>query len=184
MERWANIEGWPGYQVSTEGRVMGLKGKCLKASPSNWGYPRVTLHIPGGSRWSVFVHRLVAMAFIPNPNSLPEVNHLDGDKLNPKLSNLEWVTHQGNMAHAWATGLSTRKRWGEAVNTAVLTEAQVIDLRTRPDTRAAIYDLLQLGFRRPAIGRALTGETWGYLDARYPPVKHRVYVTKNYRRND
>lgn len=57
------------------------------------------------------VHREVALAFIPNPYNLPEVNHIDGDKHNNHVSNLEWVTHQQNVQHSFDTGLKTPHRW-------------------------------------------------------------------------
>ena len=55
------------------------------------------------------VHRLIAIAFLPNPTNFPEINHIDGAPLNNKLDNLEWCTHQQNMQHAWDTGLHTNR---------------------------------------------------------------------------
>lgn len=57
-------------------------------------------------RVKVYVHRLVAEAFIPNPDNLPEVNHIDGNRSNNAVHNLEWVSHADNMRHAYATGLN------------------------------------------------------------------------------
>lgn len=56
------------------------------------------------------VHRLVAMAFIPNPNNLPQVNHKDGNKLNNCVDNLEWITNYDNMQHSIITGLRDTKK--------------------------------------------------------------------------
>jgi hypothetical protein len=60
--------------------------------------------------YSFLVHRLIAIAFIPNPDNLPEINHIDGDPLNNNISNLEWCTHQYNMQHAWNTDLHKNYR--------------------------------------------------------------------------
>ncbi|MDD0974850.1 NUMOD4 motif-containing HNH endonuclease [Pseudomonas fontis] len=68
-------------------------------------YPRIILKVNGKAK-AYLVHRLVAEMFLPNPDSLPCINHKDGDKSNPHPENLEWCTHQENMAHAAATGLS------------------------------------------------------------------------------
>ena len=74
--------------------------KELKSSPNKKGYPAIKLPI------GVFrIHRLVAEAFVPNPNNLPQVNHIDGDKLNNAPSNLEWVSNRDNMTHAMKNGL-------------------------------------------------------------------------------
>lgn len=77
------------------------------------GYPSVSL----GRRSTVFVHRIVAAAFIPNPLNLPHVNHLDGNKLNPAADNLEWTTHKENMRHASRLGLlATGARHGRTTH--------------------------------------------------------------------
>lgn len=92
MEHWNEIEGFPYYQVSNFGKVKSLKfGKerILKPSKMPNGYLHVCLFKDGKPNWRL-IHRLVAEAFIPNPNSLPCVNHKDENKKNNHVENLEW----------------------------------------------------------------------------------------------
>jgi hypothetical protein len=89
------------YRVFMDGRVYSVvKGKWLKPYTNTRGYLQVCLH---GRQ--LLVHRLVASAFLSNANGLPHVNHLDGDKRNNDVDNLEWCTPRANMLHAWRTGL-------------------------------------------------------------------------------
>lgn len=106
MEIWKYIPGTNNeYQVSSEGRVMTTKtGRMLKMIPDEFGYRRVCLFKYNRTR-HFKVHRLVAMAFIPNPNNLPFINHKDGNKSNNNVSNLEWCTPKQNSIHARRTGL-------------------------------------------------------------------------------
>lgn len=96
-EIWKDIEGYEGlYQVSNMGRVRSLrKNIILKKSITNRGYERVVLFI-GNKPKGFTVHRLVAMAFIPNPDNLPQVNHKDENKTNNCAGNLEWCTQEYN----------------------------------------------------------------------------------------
>jgi hypothetical protein len=93
------------YSVSSYGRIRNDKTDQLIAQrQTTRGYWMVTLY--NGSRsFNRRTHRLVAECFIPNPENKPEVNHMDGDTSNPRLSNLEWVTKAENMLHAVKTGL-------------------------------------------------------------------------------
>ena len=105
---WKTIEGTNGeYQVSDTGLVKTTKtGRILKPTVSSHGYERVCLFKMDRER-RYRVHRLVAMAFIPNPDNLPQVNHIDGNKRNNHVSNLEWVTNEQNSHHARDHGLRT-----------------------------------------------------------------------------
>lgn len=106
MEQWKVIDEYPKYSVSTFGRVKNnATGKILAQQISNWGYCRVSIYA-GDKKKYISVHRAVATAFIPNDN--PEriqVNHIDCDKHNNNVQNLEWVTPVENMAHAYKNNL-------------------------------------------------------------------------------
>lgn len=107
-EEWRKIDGTHGMiEVSTLGRVRSLLSPAktvLKLQTDKKGYQRVRVTICG-EKMGFKVHREVAKAFIPNPDNKPQVNHIDGNKANNTVDNLEWVTNQENARHAIATGL-------------------------------------------------------------------------------
>ena len=98
-EVWKDILGYEGhYQVSDKGRVKSLKQgkeKILKPERTHNGYLRVGL-LKNRNRKMFMVHRLVGQAFLPNPNSLPQINHKDEDKTNNRVENLEWCDQKYN----------------------------------------------------------------------------------------
>lgn len=116
QEIWKDIEGYTGlYQVSNYGNVKSLskfvfvsnpkftgyrhtKEKILKPGKNGLGYQLVVLR-KDNKNYQMYVHRLVAQAFIPNPDNLPEVNHKDENKCNNSVDNLEWCTHIYNSNH-------------------------------------------------------------------------------------
>lgn len=113
IESWKDIEGFKGrYSVSNLGRVRSnfrIKGPrntiktntiILKQGISNSGYSRVNLHSDGKQR-CYSVHRLVAKAFIPNPEAKPQTNHKNGIKTDNRLENLEWATRSENQRHRY-----------------------------------------------------------------------------------
>ena len=93
------------YFATEDGKIVNKQGMPVKPFISSRGYMRVKLHIGGGKYKNYSVHVLVAMAFIPNPDNLPQVNHKDGNKLNPAVYNLEWCNQSYNTKHAIRTGL-------------------------------------------------------------------------------
>lgn len=115
MEAWKDIEGFNGkYQVSNFGNVRSFSkwknGKLLKPGMTSTGYFYVNLVKDGrNSVTQKRVHRLVASAFIENARSFPEVNHKDGNKLNNNVDNLEWVSREENIRHAYKIGLISKR---------------------------------------------------------------------------
>ena len=107
-EIWKDIKGYEGlYQISNFGRVKSFvkkEPKILKCGLTGIGYYTVNL-CNAKNRSSKKIHRLVAEAFIPNPNNLPCINHKDGNKLNNYFGNLEWCTSSHNNKEAYRLGL-------------------------------------------------------------------------------
>lgn len=117
METWKDIKDYEGlYQVSDYGRVKSLprqgtqtkEERILKPEKTKKGYLQV--HLCKNGKVKVFrVNRLVAIAFVPNPENKPEVNHKDTNKENNHASNLEWNTRSENQLHAYKTGIQRPK---------------------------------------------------------------------------
>ena len=116
-EVWKSVKGYESlYEVSNMGRVRNAKGKILSPQKRQHGYLCVQLHGKGGhatrNMKTFSIHRLVAEAFIPNPNGLEEVNHLDEDKANNMVDNLEWINHADNTNY----GTCQRRRAQKLIN--------------------------------------------------------------------
>lgn len=102
---WKNIKNYERlYKISDNGHVVGLKRNKFLKNCVVWRYHRINLCKNG--KFKLFkIANLVAQHFIPNPNNYSIVNHIDGNKLNDNVDNLEWCTQSQNCVHAYKTGL-------------------------------------------------------------------------------
>lgn len=128
-EIWKKVDINPKYEISNYGRVKSLFyhgspiAKLIGSHENDKGY--ITVAIPGEGRSYQYVHRLVAKAFVPNPNNYNIVNHIDENKLNNQASNLEWRTHEENTAHSLAKPIiGTNIVTGEEIEYASMHEAE------------------------------------------------------------
>ena len=111
MEVWKIINHFPNYKISNYGRVYSIKRNIiLKPCHDSWGYLIVSLHNEH-EHYTTKISRLVAKAFISNSHNKPEVNHIDGNKENNHVDNLEWATRTENERHAFITGLNMRSSY-------------------------------------------------------------------------
>ncbi len=124
---WKSVDGFPGYFVSNHGEIIGKKGTLLKPSLSYRGYHRANIYNADGL-FQTLVHRVVAKAFIDNPENKKEVNHKDCNKLNNVASNLEWATSAENKKHAGENNRFNPRR-GSRCTTSILKENDVRSIR-------------------------------------------------------
>lgn len=106
-EIWKTLADYQDYQISNKGRIRSLiknKKRILKIQKDSDGYCVIIIKTKNSYK-NYIISRLVASYFIENPLNKKEVNHKNGNKLNNKVNNLEWVTHAENMKHARKTGL-------------------------------------------------------------------------------
>lgn len=156
-EVWRYVPGYEGlYMVSNKGRVKSLnyhrsgKERMLKGRKLPNGYLQVDLY-KGGKMTKYTVHRLVAMAFIPNPKNLPEINHKDEDKSNNCVENLEWCTHQYNLNYGTRISRTVEKT-GKPVIQRSLDGEFIREWKSMSE----IYR--QLGFKQGAISMCCSGK--------------------------
>lgn len=110
IEIWKDVKGFEGvYKISNFGNLKHYTKKLgwntLKQTNKNGWYFNVVLYNPDGKNKSIKIHRLVAEAFIPNPENKKSINHIDGNKQNNRVENLEWCTAKENFSHAKRMGL-------------------------------------------------------------------------------
>jgi len=170
-EKWRPVHGYEGwYEVSTLGRVRRVApgahtraGKVLKPCDKGSGYMRVTLHSgSGGATRTIAIARLVTDAFLGSRPANMEVNHIDGDKGNNAVLNLEYVTRGDNIRHAFRTGLQNNQ--GERHPQAKVTEAGVLAIRARTiagESRRVLAK--EYGVTPEAISRIHARQTWRHV---------------------
>lgn len=166
MEVWKDIPGYEGkYQVSTQGNIYSSRyNRYRKLRQDRHGYVFVALNKEGGQHFFL-VHRLVAGAFIPNPDGKTEVNHIDGDKKNNRIENLEWVTHDENVQHSFEIGLRNKKEIKEPKqSSSKLTKelAQQIRCEYKRNVRGRGYKALAKKYHvsTPSIKDVVHNITW------------------------
>lgn len=172
-ENWKPVKDYEGiYEVSDTGLVRSLdrvdslkrfKRGVLKSPYDNGrGYLCVNLKAKGKQAQKT-VHRLVAQAFIPNPDNLPEVNHIDGNKKNNHVSNLEWCTVSENKKHAFKKGLN-KQRKGLDNPQHTLSKEAVIFIRDNAKPYDKNYSYAELARKfnvsEPTIKRVAWGKSY------------------------
>lgn len=155
---WKQINDF--IAVSNHGDVKS-HGKLIQGEICKNGYRRIHVSHKGIDH-KFFVHRLVAEAFIPNPENKPCVNHKDGNKLNNVVENLEWCSYSENEKHAYKTGLKSAK--GEQNGASKLTQDDVVYIRTHYVKSSKDFGFAALGRRfgvdAKTIEHAYKGITW------------------------
>ena len=147
------------FEISQSGIIRNVKTKYIKSQyVSDTGYYMITISKNNKSK-PYRVHRLLANNFIENPKKLKEVNHIDGNKLNNDLSNLEWVSHFGNMQHAFSTGLANNT--GVKNGMAKLNERKVREIKEFLKQGISQYKIAKkYNVSRSAILKIHLNKTW------------------------
>lgn len=174
-EIWKEIPGYEClYEVSNMGRVKALsrviirsdgvkqtyKESFKKPTLGKRGYYFVTLSKKGVSK-KHNIHRLVAINFIPNPKNKSQVNHIDGDKLNNNICNLEWVTNKENSNHALYSGLLDNK--GSKNGMSKLSEEDVIFIKSLKNNKKHREIAKQFNVSQSTVTMILNGKRWKHI---------------------
>jgi hypothetical protein len=171
-EQWASVKNIflkDLYMVSNKGRIKSInnknkKEKLINGIISEFGYRSVHLrNAKEKISKNYFVHRLVCETFLENVFNKPQVNHIDGNKLNNNLENLEWVTAKENTQHAYNTGLA-KGRKGIDSNFSKISELQVLEIRKRRslgETQESISK--DYNINANAVSLIVLGKNWKHL---------------------
>lgn len=167
MTEWRCIPGYEGiYAVSSDGEVMSMNyansGMPGLMKPKIDIYKRVALRKGTAKQRTLTVHSLVAAAFIGPRPSGHQVNHIDGDKLNNRVENLEYCTRSENMKHAFRTGLQDNH--GENHSRAKLNDIAIKEIRQRAGNGEKLVSIAKdYGIDQSAISRIVSGKRWGHV---------------------
>lgn len=165
MEVWRKIDGFGDkYQISNHGNVRSFKrgyGKIMKPVKNRYGYLTIKL-VYFDQKKRFYIHRLVTTYFLQNPENKSFVNHIDGNKKNNHLSNLEWCTNSENMIHADKIGLRNMPK-GSKNHMAKLSENQIKEIKFN---RSGIYQkdiAKEFNIARQTVSKILNGKLWSHV---------------------
>lgn len=158
-EIWKKISE-SGHEVSNLGNIRNMSGLHLKQWTLNTGYKQIQFRHKGKK---YAVHRLVAIAFMPNPEKLPFVNHLDHDRTNNHVSNLEWCTQSRNIQHAY--NCKRMSKLGSMHHMAKLDESQVRAIKSILKNKELTHQKLADYFKVKVgtIGSISKGLNWSHI---------------------
>ncbi|PUZ30959.1 helix-turn-helix domain-containing protein [Staphylococcus arlettae] len=177
-ELWKDIPGYEGiYQVSSYGNVKSVnrkitnsigttriyKEKLLKINKDRYGYPICKLWKNSKGK-NHTIHRLVAICFIKNVDDKPLVNHVDGNKCNNHISNLEWCTSSENDLHAFSLGLRSVHK-GEKCNFAKLNSDEVKEIKKLKKEGITQREIAKLfNVSEGNVSQIINGQRWAWLE--------------------
>lgn len=168
---WKQINNHSTFSISEDGHFRNdITGKILRPTISKTGYWVITIRPNGrkGKSYCLKLHRLVAEAFIANPDNKPHINHKDGNKLNNNFTNLEWVTPKENTTHAIKIGLMKNHLHGEAMDNVKLNENDVKFIRKHfiaNDSEFGYNGLSKIfNVHRATIRDVVTRKRWKHID--------------------
>jgi hypothetical protein len=154
------------YFVSEDGGIF-RDGKELNPGCNPKGYPQLSLSY-NGVRATISIHRIMAICYVPNPENKPQVNHIDGDKLNNHYTNLEWVTNQENCDHR--DNVLDKKNTGEKCGKSILKTEDVLFIRKNYISRHPIFGTTPLSKKFNVASRTILSivknERWKHLPLR------------------
>lgn len=162
LQVWEPITGYENYSISNRGEVKNSHKRLLKPYRDGKGYMAVAL-CKNGVPETKLVHRLVAAAFISNPENKATVNHINGVKTDNRIENLEWASQSENNKHAYDTGLSKAKRnAGNNNGRAKLTNSDVAEIRELLKNKELKQKdiAIRYGVHPTCIGAIKKGKSW------------------------
>ena len=184
VDKVDNIEQWKdvyingkltNYLVSNHGKVFSKSTKRILAPTKNKEYPQVKISA-SNREYTRKIHRLIAEAFIPNPDNKPEINHKDGNRGNNELTNLEWVTHSENVKHAYDTGL-TKIRHGINASNSKYNDEQIHEVcKLLEEDKGNRYIVSKTGVGDSAISNIKNGRQWTHISSQYDLSKPRKRI--------
>ncbi len=170
--QWKPIKGFVGYEVSSEGQIRRslpgrrtFVGRIRSQHEDLYGYKKISLY-QRGERIRLHVHIIVAEAFLGQRPKNKEVNHKNGNHKDNRIQNLEWITHQENILHAFQVLGRGNHRRGEKNHISKLRECDVISIRTLYGSGRFSYRKLAVRFSitHQAIRSVVKRDTWKHIE--------------------
>jgi DNA-binding transcriptional regulator YiaG len=167
MERLYPIKGFDKYMITKTGKVYSCYSKIfMKPHQNKDGYLKVIINNNNNKKVNKTIHRLLMENFVPNPENKKEVNHLDGNKQNNSLDNLEWLTRKENAQHASSLGLFNPVKTpmpGEKNGNSKLKEKDILEIRAAKGQVTQGNLAIKYGISKSQIDRIQNGHYWNHV---------------------